>query len=111
MTTTAKTCTGCLRMRPLTAYHKAPNTKDGLRTRCKDCLAAYHRRRAARLRQEREQQERTPPTAKGCGRCARTLPASAFGPSTGTVTGLQSYCRPCAVDAVRERRAARRAAA
>ena len=34
----AKACTYCGEVKPLTEYHKQPNTKDGRRNQCKSCM-------------------------------------------------------------------------
>lgn len=34
----SKTCTGCIQVLPITHFNKQPGGKDGLKSKCKDCV-------------------------------------------------------------------------
>jgi hypothetical protein len=55
---TLKTCSGCGASKPLDEFDRAPNSKDGRTSRCKQCRAEvgriYRKRRAAAERMAEE---------------------------------------------------------
>jgi hypothetical protein len=53
-----KTCAGCGKRKPLTEYHRAQRTRDGLCRRCKTCCAEIRRQRYLKNREQVLEQQR-----------------------------------------------------
>lgn len=47
MRTQTKTCTKCLKAKPLSEFHKDASKRDGLYSSCKHCVSVYHRKHHA----------------------------------------------------------------
>ena len=47
-----KTCTKCLKDKPVSEFNKRAASKDGVRSQCKECARAYSRQYAAEHREE-----------------------------------------------------------
>eukprot|EP00873_Tetraselmis_striata_P034173 jgi/Tetstr1/454437/TSEL_041337.t1 len=67
-----KTCTGCNQEKSTNDYYRRAGSKDGLRSQCKTCIAAFEQARRAKLNQRRPAQEMMP-----SGRATRSVGAEA----------------------------------
>jgi len=116
-----KTCTGCNQEKSTNDYYRRAGSKDGLRSQCKTCIAAFEQARRAKLNQRRPAQEMMPsgratrsvgavaalprispgrdlPTSepsKVCGKCRIAMPRPSFFRDPARKDGLRSYCKPC----------------
>jgi hypothetical protein len=110
---TERRCTGsCGRTLPVDAENfYAQDGGDGFTRRCRECVKADTRERAAALRERQAAARAARPVKQCTGICDRELPADAeyFHRRTAARDGLQSRCRECVNASKRE--AARRPAA
>lgn len=99
MSATEKRCTKCGETRPLEEFQRDRSRRDGRRSHCAHCCRA-----AARERRRRYAARATEavPAEKRCPACERTLPAAAFSRDRGSADGLQSTCRDCASEYMRD---------
>lgn len=96
---TTKCCTRCGETKPLEAFPPARQKRDGLSSWCRECT---NKQRRKATKDDPEYQARYPafeydPHQKRCPACGQTKPRSEF-------TGGRGECRPCAANAMRERR-------
>jgi hypothetical protein len=52
-----KTCTSCSITKPLPSFHQGANYKDGYRSKCKECMSLYYKRRNATPELKQKQRE------------------------------------------------------
>lgn len=76
-----KRCCFCKELKPLSHFHKASKSSDGLRSRCKECIG-----------------KKKPEPKEGhkiCTCCGEEKPFSEFGPDKKGKHGLTSQCHSC----------------
>lgn len=91
-----KSCSVCLRSRPVTEYWKRAASRDGLQLICKDCQKSL----VARLKESRKDW----PQYNGqleCATCETLKPVEDFNKCVGTVHGWQYVCRACSTQRLR----------
>lgn len=85
-----KRCTGdCGRTLPLDQFHKDKKRLDGKNGRCKECVLRYQYARAALAVESGVSDLLT------CSQCGEVLHRSEFHNSSSSITGKQSFCKPC----------------
>ena len=134
-----KICRVCRKFLPLTMFSVDRRARDGKSAICRMCRSERTRKEYARIKADPELyrarleysrestkrwRERHGIKLKGitvvpehgddvgwCSRCKRLLPLSSFNPSRTRRGGqkIQGYCKVCAIEAVRERKARKRA--
>lgn len=93
-TPTHKVCTRCKIEQPLAAFYRHRRSKDGHRTRCRECESAQQVERRARL-SNRADHEIDYPAEKRCLYCGETKPASDFHKDRRNLDGLNDRCKLC----------------
>lgn len=97
-----KKCSGCGETKLHEMFFKG-DTKDGLRSQCKDCHSAYHREHAEQISEQRRgyraslvaRETVLIPVEKRCSRCLKVKPWAAFAPEKSSIDGLHGHCRSC----------------
>ncbi len=93
-----KFCNFCRQSKPLTEFR--PGVAKGNQGRkCRQCYNEYMVRRRAKMR-ARTGKELPAIVEKKCNRCGAVKSFKEFNRRTGSVTGLCSYCKECAVNDV-----------
>lgn len=102
-----KCCRSCERTKPLADFAIKHTARDGRDTRCKVCINAI-----ATERREAERKARPPKPVppwhtcpRGtawCRRCSTYKPTSEFYRCRANDSGLQVYCKPCALETGRQ---------
>ena len=54
---TMKTCTSCSTFKPFSDFHRGTKYKDGYRSKCKECMSLYYKRRNATPELKQKQRE------------------------------------------------------
>lgn len=103
MSATEKRCTRCGEVRPLEEFPRKRSRRDGRDSHCRPCHRAADR---DRRRSYAAQTVKAVPAEKHCPTCERTLPAAAFYRNRGRADGLQSTCRDCERERLRDWREA-----
>lgn len=93
-------CSDCHQWQGWDRFYSDKSRRYGKSSRCVDCA----RKNADETRRKRNVIEATV-ARKRCRRCDRRLSASRFSRSTTSTTGLQQYCKDCAREYERARRA------
>ncbi|GAA2308960.1 endonuclease VII domain-containing protein [Streptomyces kunmingensis] len=94
-----KRCAGCKKMLPLASYAADRNRRDGLQTRCRECVAEYsaahyRRRREAIGKSVRERVE-VPAGHKLCRACNEVKAHSEWHRNASASDGLSTRCKAC----------------
>jgi len=99
---TEKTCSVCKATRPVMAFAKSTESRDGLRARCKAC------HKAANVERARKRRDRAIPRRdvieKSCRRCHTAFPPIAFSKQAASPDGLHPWCKTCCKDVMDERK-------
>ena len=98
-----KLCTKCKKWKGESQYYKGLRTKDGLESRCKDCVLKYQRERnrkmgkglKTRCRYEECHRVVSGVKQKKCTRCKRWNTESEFYKNIRNKDGLQFPCKAC----------------
>ena len=98
-----KRCSKCKKRKAESEFGKNARSRDGLRSRCKECERKYSRqryrqeRKSARRYYSYEESHRVVGSVKQtrCCRCNRWKAESEFGENAGNKDGLRSRCRAC----------------
>lgn len=102
-----KTCSKCLRLLPVSEFHRHSQTSSGLASACRPCTAAA--RKATYVPTVRTTAILVVDGKKLCTGCKKVLPVSEFGKSKATKTGLGHRCKKCSAAKQRARRDAEKA--
>lgn len=86
-----KKCLGCDRVLFAGMFSRHSTSRDGLRTRCKNCLNKEYRAYLSRVAEE----EKEVPQYATCSTCKKTLSSSDFSRCKSNANGLQRACRNC----------------
>ncbi|MDJ0381624.1 endonuclease VII domain-containing protein [Streptomyces sp. G-G2] len=99
MSNGTKACRGCARDIPLSGFAADRNRSDGLRPRCRACVAAYgaghyRRRQAADGKAVRDHVE-VPAGRKLCRQCGEVKPHAERHKNASASDGLSTRCEAC----------------
>ncbi|WP_406509368.1 endonuclease VII domain-containing protein [Streptomyces sp. NBC_00212] len=102
----AKQCRKCTRDRPLAAFARDKNRRDGLQVHCRECVAEcsathYRRRREAMGKPVREQVD-VPAGHKLCRTCGEAKPHSEWHRNATASDGLSTRCKACRAERGRQ---------
>ncbi len=103
LSVTSKECSGCHQVKPVDQFSKHIETKDGYKSKCKDCCNAKDRDRRTRIAADRASGILPIPIEKFCPKCQRTLPADNFNPNNDNSNGLSSWCKFCNNERAKDR--------
>lgn len=93
-----KRCTRCQVDLPLEAFARGKGYKDGIRSWCRACTAAYRRkRRHGHEGYERARSPRAVEGAKTCTGCGESKPVQEFHRSASSKDGWHSRCKVCSL--------------
>ncbi|MFG2673810.1 endonuclease VII domain-containing protein [Streptomyces sp. NPDC048445] len=92
-------CPGCQRELPLPSFASDRNRRDGLQSRCRECVAAYsaahyRRRREAQGKPVRERRN-VPQGHKECRKCGEVKPHSDWHRNSTAPDGVATCCKAC----------------
>ncbi|MFI8932032.1 endonuclease VII domain-containing protein [Streptomyces sp. NPDC053474] len=94
-----KRCAGCKRILPTASFARDKNRRDGLQTRCRECVAEYsaahYRRRMAALGKEVAEKVDVPPGHKLCRTRNEIKPHSEWHRNATASDGLSTRCKAC----------------
>lgn len=95
-----KFCSACKENKPKGEFFKNASSRDGLGSRCKECVSRYARAYNKRTRRANEEArargEDIQATEKYCSACGETKPSNDFYRSLSVTSGLTSHCKKCA---------------
>ncbi|WP_223773679.1 endonuclease VII domain-containing protein [Streptomyces sp. 135] len=94
-----KQCAGCGRALSLESFAADRNRRDGLQTRCRQCVAEYgaqrYRRRQEAKGKKVHERGGVPAGHKRCRVCGETKPHSEWHRNSTAPDGLATRCKPC----------------
>lgn len=88
-----KTCSKCLVKKPLDAFYKRLQSKDGRRGQCMACMDAYCKDKAEIFRSSEPEENKSEKTCTGCN---ISKPVSDFTKWRASKDGYKAHCRQCA---------------
>ncbi|MFI2616491.1 endonuclease VII domain-containing protein [Streptomyces sp. NPDC018584] len=94
-----KRCAGCGRTLATACFAADRNRRDGLQTRCRECVAEYsaahYRRRRAALGMTVREKSEAPAGHKLCRTCGEVKPHSEWHRNATASDGLSTRCKAC----------------
>lgn len=89
-----KCCAGCKETLAQTEFNMERRSKDGLQSRCKNCIKKSRKERVARYIQYRKDYKLNI-TRKICSTCDKVKPMSEFQRKKRTFDGREGRCKEC----------------
>jgi len=91
--TITKRCSRCREIKPLNAFSRHGQSRDGRFSYCRDCNRRYEHQRAAKRGITRTTRRALIPGMKWCPDCAAYKPVAEFGRNRSQGDGLTGYCK------------------
>ncbi|MET8168366.1 endonuclease VII domain-containing protein [Streptomyces sp. NPDC005329] len=91
----SKKCSSCQELLPVGAFASNRSRSDGLQVNCRECAAAYYRRRQEAHGKTVRVRVPTPRGHKRCPQCETVKPHLEWERNKSSSDGWASYCRAC----------------